>query len=109
MVAPLGSGLRRCRRTCNRHAECPRPGDVPNPDTLMKFGISQSVTRKEDAPLLRGAGRYVADVAGPGALHAVVLRAPHAHARFRITDTGAARALPGARLVLTAQDPAVAA
>ena len=75
----------------------------------MKFGISQSITRKEDAPLLRGAGRYVADVAPPGTLHAVVLRSPHAHAHFRITDADKARALPGVRLVLTARDPAVAA
>jgi carbon-monoxide dehydrogenase large subunit len=75
----------------------------------MKFGISQSITRKEDAPLLRGAGRYVADVTPPGTLHAVVLRSPHAHAHFRITDADKARALPGVRLVLTARDPAVAA
>jgi carbon-monoxide dehydrogenase large subunit len=75
----------------------------------MKFGINQAITRKEDDPLLRGAGRYVADVAPPGTLHAVVLRSPHAHARVRITDTATARALPGVRLVLTAQDPAVAA
>ena len=75
----------------------------------MKFGISQSITRKEDAPLLRGAGRYVADVTPPGTLPAVVLRSPHAHARFRITDTDKARGLPGVRLVLTGEDPAVAA
>jgi carbon-monoxide dehydrogenase large subunit len=75
----------------------------------MKFGISQSITRKEDAPLLRGAGRYVADVTPPGTLHAVVLRSPYAHARLRVADTGKARGLPGVRLVLTAQDPAVAA
>src|SRR5947199_4112429 len=70
----------------------------------MKFGISQSITRKEDDPLLRGAGRYVADVAPAGVLHAAVLRSPHAHARFRITDAAKARALPGVRLVLTAPD-----
>jgi carbon-monoxide dehydrogenase large subunit len=75
----------------------------------MKFGISQSIPRKEDAALLRGAGCYVADVTPPGTLHAVVLRSPHAHARFRITDTARARALPGVRLVLTAQDPEIAA
>ena len=38
----------------------------------MKFGISQSIPRKEDDPLLRGAGRYVADVAPAGVLHAAV-------------------------------------
>ena len=75
----------------------------------MKFGISQSITRVEDGPLLRGAGRYVADVTPPDTLHAVVLRSPHAHARFRITDSATARALPGVRLVLTAQDKDIAA
>ena len=75
----------------------------------MKFGISQSITRKEDAALLRGAGCYVADVMPAGTLHAVVLRSPHAHARFRVADVDAARALPGVRLVLTAQDREVAA
>jgi len=29
----------------------------------MKFGFGQPLTRKEDDALLRGAGRYVADVA----------------------------------------------
>jgi CO/xanthine dehydrogenase Mo-binding subunit len=56
-----------------------------------KFGVSQSVTRKEDDALIRGRGRYVADVAPAGVLHAVVLRSPHAHARFRITDIAVAR------------------
>ncbi len=69
-----------------------------------KFGISQSVTRKEDDALLRGRGRYVADVAPAGALHAVVLRSPHAHARFTIADAAKARGLPGVHLVLTAAD-----
>jgi carbon-monoxide dehydrogenase large subunit len=69
-----------------------------------KFGVSQSVTRKEDDALIRGHGRYVADVAPSGALHAVVLRSPHAHARFAVTDIAVARGLPGVHLVLTAPD-----
>ena len=36
----------------------------------LKFGIGQSVVRKEDDPLLRGRGRYVADTAARGTLHA---------------------------------------
>ena len=52
----------------------------------MKFGVGQSLERKEDDALLRGRGRYVADYAPANLLHAVVLRSPHAHARFRITD-----------------------
>src|SRR5215813_11487575 len=71
-----------------------------------KFGTGQPVTRKEDDALLRGAGHYVADHAPPSVLHAVVLRSPHAHARFRITDVAKARAVPGVALVLTGADTA---
>jgi carbon-monoxide dehydrogenase large subunit len=74
--------------------------------TAMKFGFGQPLTRKEDAALLRGAGRYVADVAPDSALHAVVLRSPHAHARFSIQDLARVRAMTGVRLVLTADDVA---
>jgi carbon-monoxide dehydrogenase large subunit len=70
----------------------------------MKFGFGQSLTRKEDDPLLRGAGRYVADVAPANSLYAVMLRSPHAHASFRMGDLARVRAMPGVRLVLTADD-----
>jgi len=70
----------------------------------MKFGFGQAVKRKEDDALLRGQGRYVADVAPAGALHAVMLRSPHAHAHFGIGDLSRVRAMPGVRLVLTASD-----
>jgi aerobic carbon-monoxide dehydrogenase large subunit len=66
----------------------------------VKFGFGQSVLRKEDDPLLRGVGRYVGDVAPRETLYAVVLRSPHAHARFHI-DAAKARAMSGVRLVLT--------
>jgi carbon-monoxide dehydrogenase large subunit len=56
--------------------------------------------RVEDARFLTGQGRYVADLDAPGALHAVTLRSPHAHAAIRGIDTSAA----GAALVLTAAD-----
>jgi aerobic carbon-monoxide dehydrogenase large subunit len=71
----------------------------------VKFGVGQAVLRKEDDPLLRGRGRYIADAAPRGTLHAVVLRSPHAHARFRI-DASKARAMPGVRLVLTGAETA---
>jgi carbon-monoxide dehydrogenase large subunit len=70
----------------------------------MKFGVGQPLKRKEDDALLRGQGRYVADVAPDGALHAVVLRSPHAHARLAIGDLKEVRAMPGVRLVLTAAE-----
>jgi carbon-monoxide dehydrogenase large subunit len=72
----------------------------------IKFGISQGLTRKEDDALIRGRGRYVADIAPGGMLHAVMLRSPHAHAGFRITDVAAARAIRGVHLVLTGPDVA---
>jgi len=72
----------------------------------MKFGIGQPHRRVEDAALISGHGRYVADAVPAGALHAVVVRSPHAHARFRITDLEAAKKKPGVRLVLTAADVA---
>jgi len=70
----------------------------------IKFGFGQPLTRKEDDPLLRGAGRYVADVAPANSLYAVVLRSPHAHASFRVRDLARVRAMRGVRLVLTADD-----
>src|SRR6187551_662985 len=70
----------------------------------MKFGFGQPLTRKEDDTLLRGAGRYIADVEPAASLHAVVVRSPHAHARFMISDLDRVRAMPGVRLVLTAAD-----
>jgi carbon-monoxide dehydrogenase large subunit len=71
-----------------------------------KFGVGQAVRRKEDDPLLRGAGRYVADYQPANSLHAVVVRSPHAHARFTIGDLGRVRSMPGVRLVMTAADTA---
>ncbi len=72
----------------------------------MKFGFGQAVKRKEDAALLRGQGRYVADVSPQPTLHAVVLRSPHAHAQFAIEEIDRVRAMPGVRLVLTGEDVA---
>ena len=72
----------------------------------MKFGVGQPVSRKEDDALVRGAGRYVGDYSPNGALEAFVLRSPHAHARFRITDVETARRMPGVKLILTGENTA---
>jgi aerobic carbon-monoxide dehydrogenase large subunit len=69
----------------------------------IKFGIGQSVLRKEDDALIRGKGRYTDDFAPQASLHALVLRSPHAHAKFTI-DASRARGLPGVGLILTAED-----
>ena len=69
----------------------------------VKFGVGQSVLRKEDDALIRGKGRYTDDVAPQPALHALMLRSPHAHARFTL-DATRAKGLPGVAVILTAED-----
>ena len=69
----------------------------------IKFGVGQSVRRKEDDALIRGKGRYTDDVAPQPAMHALVLRSPHAHAKFTI-DVAKARGMPGVGAILTAAD-----
>jgi carbon-monoxide dehydrogenase large subunit len=71
--------------------------------TPVKFGVGQSVLRKEDDALIRGKGRYTDDFAPSHALHALVLRSPHAHAKFTV-DATRARGLPGVALILDARD-----
>ena len=66
--------------------------------------IGDSPRRREDARFLTGQGRYLDDLRFEDAGHAVVLRAPHAHARLLAIDTTTARAMPGVRAVLTAAD-----
>ncbi|BBE74729.1 xanthine dehydrogenase family protein molybdopterin-binding subunit [Oharaeibacter diazotrophicus] len=75
-----------------------------NASAPLKFGIGASVLRREDAPLITGRGRYTSDVTPPGTLHALVLRAAMAHARFTVSGLDDARALPGVRLIWTAED-----
>ncbi|MEO3474903.1 xanthine dehydrogenase family protein molybdopterin-binding subunit [Roseomonas sp. CAU 1739] len=60
--------------------------------------------RLEDDRFLRGTGRFVDDIAVPEALHGIVLRSPHAHARLVSIDTADAAAMPGVHAVLTAAD-----
>ncbi len=71
---------------------------------MGEFAIGQGVSRFEDPRLIRGGGRYVDDIKLPGMAHGVVLRSPHAHARIKSIDVGAARTAPGVLAVLTAAD-----
>ena len=64
----------------------------------------RSVRRLEDARFLLGRGRYVEDIDVGGALHAYVLRSPHAHALIKRIDVAPAAALSGVRLVATVAD-----
>jgi carbon-monoxide dehydrogenase large subunit len=62
------------------------------------------IKRVEDPRLLRGGGRYVADLALPGMLAVAFVRSPHAHAEVRAVDVAGARARPGVLAVATAAD-----
>ncbi len=62
---------------------------------LVKFGIGQGVSRKEDPTLLRGEGRYTDDVNLPGQAYAVMVRSRHGHGTIRGLSFDAARAMPG--------------
>jgi len=69
-----------------------------------QFGIGQPVRRVEDRRFITGRGQYLDDIVRPRQTHSVMLRSPHAHARIRAIDTGAASALPGVLAVLTGAD-----
>jgi carbon-monoxide dehydrogenase large subunit len=62
--------------------------------------IGARLKRKEDRRLLTGRGRYLDDVTIAGAVHAAIVRSPHAHARIDRIDAGAALAMPGVVAVL---------
>src|ERR1700761_3543585 len=71
---------------------------------MGEFAIGQPVPRFEDPRLVKGGGRYVADMMFPGTVFGYVLRSPHAHARIRSIDTTKAKAAPGVLAVLTGAD-----
>jgi carbon-monoxide dehydrogenase large subunit len=72
--------------------------------TVAPRAIGARRPRIEDPALLRGAGRYIDDIALGGMLHVAFARSPHAHARLLGVDMLAARAAPGVVAVLAAAD-----
>jgi carbon-monoxide dehydrogenase large subunit len=62
--------------------------------------------RREDRPLLVGAGRYVDDLQPRGVCHVVFVRSPHAHARLVSARLDAARRAPGVVAVVSGADVA---
>ncbi len=71
---------------------------------MGQFGIGQAVRRTEDVRFITGTGRYVDDEADPRQAHSVFLRSPHAHARIRSIEIGAAKRAPGVLAVYTGDD-----
>ncbi|MCO8125986.1 xanthine dehydrogenase family protein molybdopterin-binding subunit [Acidimicrobiia bacterium EGI L10123] len=66
--------------------------------------LGTRVVRTEDPELLRGAGRYVADLPLEDPLHAVFVRSDTAHGTITSIEVEEARAMPGVVAVWTAAD-----
>ena len=71
---------------------------------MVKFGIGQAITRREDDRLLTGRGRFVDDIRMSNAVHAMFVRSPHAHARIGSIDAAEARTVSGVVAVLAGTD-----
>lgn len=70
--------------------------------------VGTSVRRVEDDRILTGRGRYIDDFDAAGAVHAVFVRSPFAHARVVSIDVEQARAIPGVVAVITGAELAAA-
>ena len=66
--------------------------------------VGKSVPRREDAELLSGQARFIADIHLPAMLHAAFLRSPHARARIVSIDVSAAAKVAGVRAIMTGAD-----
>jgi aerobic carbon-monoxide dehydrogenase large subunit len=66
--------------------------------------VGRPLRRREDYPLLTGAGRFLDDITLPGLLHMAVVRSAHAHARINAVHTRAATETCGVVAAVTAAD-----
>ena len=67
-------------------------------------GFGKPLCRREDARMLTGAGRYIADLPVPGCLWMVFARSPVARAAINGLRVDAARATPGVVVIYTGSD-----
>jgi CO/xanthine dehydrogenase Mo-binding subunit len=83
--------------------------DADELETLPKGAeldvLGKPAIRLDGPERASGAARYTVDVALPGMLHAIILRAPVARCRVTGLDLAAARAVPGVRGVLGPDGP----
>ncbi len=79
------------------------PPAIPTVEEPLRH-VSVSEPVPEIADRVTGRARYTDDYTFPGMLHGATLRARYPHARILAIDTARARALPGVRAVLTAED-----
>ena len=76
----------------------------PNQFDIGKFGVGQSVPRKEDPALVRGEGRYTDDLAAEGQIYLAMVRSPVAHGILRSVDVKPALAMDGVLGAWTGED-----
>ncbi len=66
--------------------------------------VGKRVLRKDGPDKVTGRAVYTVDMQLRGMLTGAILRSPHPHARILHVDVSRARALPGVKAVITAQD-----
>jgi carbon-monoxide dehydrogenase large subunit len=79
-------------------------GDLPSALTALdrpNSYIGRSVPRPNLARLMQGRGQYVSDLALARMAHVAFARSPHAHAKIKKIDAGAAKKAPGVIAVVT--------
>lgn len=77
---------------------------APDATAVPRRWVGERRPRVEDPALLTGRGRFVADLAIPGMLHAAFVRSTVPHARIVAVDVTAAKAVPGVHAVYTVDD-----
>jgi carbon-monoxide dehydrogenase large subunit len=70
----------------------------------VKYGVGQSVPRKEDPRLVTGGGQFTDDLNFPDQLYLRLLRSPYAHGAVVSVDTTVASEAPGVVAIYTAAD-----
>ncbi len=66
--------------------------------------IGANIPRVDAIPKAKGGAVYIEDLVLPGMLVGGILRSPHCHAKILSIDTSRAKALPGVKAVITAND-----
>jgi carbon-monoxide dehydrogenase large subunit len=77
------------------HSGSPHQSGMRRVNKLQFRSVGAPLTRKEDARLVTGAGRFSDDFSAPGQCWLAVVRSPYPHARVRGVDFSQARAMPG--------------
>ncbi|MFO1281837.1 MAG: xanthine dehydrogenase family protein molybdopterin-binding subunit [Burkholderiales bacterium] len=79
-------------------------GDDPDALANSARTVGERLPRNDVLYKVRGRARYAANIPMEDALHCRFVRSAHPHARIRRVDLSAARAVPGVRAILSADD-----